>query len=180
MATPTLLKFYISMIRQILEYCSPVLDTHLLKDITLLERVQRFALKTCLKDWNSNSDARLQQASLPTLRNRRAFLKLCTMFKTLIINKLFVFQGDIVSFSPLEHMMQRRSRSSLIIHRPFTRTNSFFIHLCLIPPCCGMVCQSILSVVLPSFLSNTHLNHLYLHIANLLIYSNQNLFVCNH
>ena len=142
LATPALLKLYLSTVRPILEYCSSVWDPHLIKDIVLLERVQRFALRICLKDWHSDSDTLLQQADLPSLRNRRAFLKLCTLYK--IINKLFVFQGDIIHFRSFDHIMQTRSRSSLLIHRPFARTNSFFTHLCPTLLHCGMVCLIIL------------------------------------
>ena len=45
LATPALLKLYLSTVRPILEYCSSVWDPHLIKDIVLLERVQRFALR---------------------------------------------------------------------------------------------------------------------------------------
>ena len=128
MKTPALLKLYASMVRPILEYCSSVWDPYLQKDITLLERVQRFALRISLKEWHCSSDVLTQHANLPSLRNRRAYLKLCALFK--IINRLFVFQGDIVNFRPLEHIMQTRSRSSQLIHRPFARANSFFSFFC--------------------------------------------------
>ena len=124
MKTPALLKLYASMVRPILQYCSSVWDPYLQKDITLLERVQRFALRISLKEWHCSSDVLTQRANLPSLRNRRAYLKLCALFK--IINRLFVFQGDIVNFRPLEHIMQTCSRSSQLIHRPFTRANSLF------------------------------------------------------
>ena len=44
LATPALLKLYLSTVRPILEYCSSVWDPNfLIKDIVLFERVQRFA-----------------------------------------------------------------------------------------------------------------------------------------
>ena len=50
--TSTLLHLYKSFIRPHLEYCAIVWDPHLLKDVDALEKVQRFALRMCLKSWS--------------------------------------------------------------------------------------------------------------------------------
>ena len=45
----TLLKLYLSHIRPHLEYCSAVWNPHLKEDIAELEKVQKFALRVCMK-----------------------------------------------------------------------------------------------------------------------------------
>ena len=50
---------YISLVRAQLTYCSQLWRPHLLKDITLLERVQRHATKFILNDYQSSYRSRL-------------------------------------------------------------------------------------------------------------------------
>jgi hypothetical protein len=85
----TLLKLYVSFIRPHLEYAAAAWDPFLRKDINLIEDVQRFALKVCLKSWNANYNELLEQSHLPTLQARRREAKLCHLFK--IINKVTFF-----------------------------------------------------------------------------------------
>ena len=54
------------------------------KDIDLIEDVQKFTLKVCLKSWNISYSELLEQANLPTLKARRQEAKLCHLYK--IIN----------------------------------------------------------------------------------------------
>ena len=61
---------------------SQVLDWN----IEAIERVQKFALKMCLKSWSSNYEQLLLEAKLPTLKVRRSELSLGHLYK--IINKL--------------------------------------------------------------------------------------------
>ena len=53
-----------------LEYAVPVWDPHLSKNVSSIERVQRFALKVCTKQWNSNYDDLLTLTGLPRLSER--------------------------------------------------------------------------------------------------------------
>ena len=50
----TLLTLYKSFIRPHLEYGSIVWDPYLAGDVDALEKVQRFALRVCLKNWSSD------------------------------------------------------------------------------------------------------------------------------
>ena len=62
-----------------LEYAAPVWDPHLLKDIESVENVQKYGLKMCLKRWDLGYQELLHLTQIPTLENRRVYLKLCTV-----------------------------------------------------------------------------------------------------
>ena len=66
--TSTLLQFYVSYIRPHLEYCSAFWDPYIVKDMEILEKTQKFALKVCLKDWSSNYTTTYQLCHQGTLR----------------------------------------------------------------------------------------------------------------
>ena len=81
----TLIKLYVSFIRPHLEYAAAVWDPSLRIDINLLEDVQKFTQKVCLKSWNASYDELLEQSHLPSLQARRLDAKLCHLYK--IVNK---------------------------------------------------------------------------------------------
>ena len=56
-STPeTLDLLYVSFVRPHLKYAAPVLDPHLQKDIDKLEKVQKFVLRMCTKNWMAGYD----------------------------------------------------------------------------------------------------------------------------
>ena len=57
-------------IRPHLEYCSIVWDPYSAKDVEALEKVQRFALRVCLKQWDLNQEKMLQASGPDTLADR--------------------------------------------------------------------------------------------------------------
>ena len=79
--TETALKLYNAFIRPHMEYTSIMWDPYHCKDIQMLENTQKFALKTCFKDWYSQYADLLEHASLPSLASRRKQAKLCHLFK---------------------------------------------------------------------------------------------------
>ena len=82
--------------------------------------VQKFALKICSKQWDQGYDGLLELFSLPSMENRRLYLKLCHLFK--IVHGLCFFPTGIVSpNTDLTH-----STRSFILQQPFSRTNSFY------------------------------------------------------
>ena len=67
-------------------------DPFLKKDIIeLIENVQKFALKVCIKSWDANYRSLLEISRLPSLESRRVNAKLCNLYK--IINDLTFYPG---------------------------------------------------------------------------------------
>ena len=87
--SPTLLKLYCSFIRPHLEYAAIAWNPALKGDIKLLENVQKFALRVCMKSWNSTYQELLTCAKLASLQDRRTRASLCHLFE--IINNLTDF-----------------------------------------------------------------------------------------
>ena len=88
-STSSLLQLYSSLVRPHLEYASQVWDPFLIKDIQMLESVQKFALKMCCKSWDSSYDENLQQSLLPELSARRKYLNLSYFYN--LVNGRFEF-----------------------------------------------------------------------------------------
>ena len=81
-----LLRLYKAFIRPHLEYAPQVWDPHLVKDIELLEKTQRFALRVCCKDWSATYLDLLDLCQVPSLSNRRRAAKMCQLYK--IVHRL--------------------------------------------------------------------------------------------
>ena len=84
----TLIHLYTTLIRPHLEYAAPVWNPYHLNEITLLEGVQKFALRLCAKNWNLGYCELLNLFNLPSLENRRLYVRLCTLFK--IVHNLYL------------------------------------------------------------------------------------------
>ena len=78
-------KLYKTLVRQILEYCSPVWSPYLKKDIKTLEKVQRRASKCALRNRGHeiSYEERLKILQWPTLEKRRDYLSLVECYKTI-------------------------------------------------------------------------------------------------
>ena len=112
-------ELYTTLVRHLLEYCCAVWNPHLQKDIDKLEWL---ACNICTKNWSASYSDQLHILNLLTTRDRRLFLKLCTMYK--ILNNTFSFPENITNFRSRfqTHPMSTRhvSANSLYAH-----TNSF-------------------------------------------------------
>ena len=78
-------KLYKSLVRPILEYCSPVWFPHLEKDSNTLEKVQRKASSKCALGSNGldmSYEERLKFLKRPTLQQTRLFSSLTVCFAT--------------------------------------------------------------------------------------------------
>ena len=82
----TLLQLHKTFIRPHLEYCSIVWDPYLVKESEALEKVQRFGLRMCLKQWDLNQEQLLQASNVASLSDRRTHAKLSHFYK--IVNEL--------------------------------------------------------------------------------------------
>ena len=104
------------MVRPHTEYASQVWNPHLQKDI---ERVQKFALRMCAKQWDLGYAELLNLFNVPSLMHRRKYLNLCTMYK--IVHNLVYFPHGV--FVP--RITTSRSASKLLYYQPFAHTNAF-------------------------------------------------------
>jgi len=77
-----------------MKYAAPVWDPHLRKDQDVFESTQNFACKMITKNWDKGYYELLNMTNLPSLANRRLYLKLCALYK--IVHNLSYFQPDIV------------------------------------------------------------------------------------
>ena len=75
-----ILKMYKALVRPHLEYAAQVWSPYMVKDIELLEKVQRFALRICSRNYNLSYEELLDLYKTPSLQDRRSFLSLCTFF----------------------------------------------------------------------------------------------------
>jgi hypothetical protein len=76
-----LLLAYITYIRPTLEYASSIWSPYLLKDIHVIERVQKFFTRRLLKKLNLNYTERLTQLNLESLETRRIKADLLETYK---------------------------------------------------------------------------------------------------
>ena len=78
-----LLQLYLTVVRPHLEYAAPVWDPHQQGLSDSLERVQKFTLRMCMRDWSTDYTTLLQSSNLPTLASRRRYLKLCVLYQVI-------------------------------------------------------------------------------------------------
>ena len=81
-----------------------------MKDIRMLESVQKFACKVCLKCWDMDYDNMLHCLiiNLPCLSERQQYLKLLTMYNIvnghLFFQKVFLYFMSIIHLSTADHV----------------------------------------------------------------------------
>ena len=119
--TPTMLKLYCSFIRPHLEYAAIVWNPALKGDIESLENVQKFALRVCMKSWNSPYEELLTSAKLPSLQDRRTVASLCHLFK--IVKGLTDFPDAPVH--AMIHNYDTRLSDKSLFTVPQCRTNAY-------------------------------------------------------
>ena len=73
-------------------------DPYLVKDVELLESVQKFALKVCCKQWSSPYEDLLEISRLSSLQARRETARLVYMYK--LVHKLVDFQEAPIQYRP--------------------------------------------------------------------------------
>ena len=109
------MQLFLTFVWPHLEYAALVWDPHQQGLSDSLERVQKFALKMCMRDWNTDYTTLLQSSNLPTLASRRHYLKLCFLYQ--VIQGQFDFPGaPVVRNLPLN----LRNNSTFLLLRPVT------------------------------------------------------------
>jgi len=91
----------------------------LAQDAQLLEDVQKFACKVCLKQWNTDYHSMLCLLDLPPLTIRRKYLKLVTMYSIISGNMYFPSGHFVYHTSPYS------TRNCNFI-RPFSRLSYMY------------------------------------------------------
>ena len=136
-----LLLIYLTCIRPHLEYACQLWDPSTNKNRHLLEDVQKFACRVCLKRWDLDYDSMLQLLSIPPLTIWREYLKLTTTYN--IIHGHWHFPSGLFVHSNFPYSS---NRSLDHLHIQIT----CIIHLSLLV--CGITCLTLLKPCLPSLL----------------------------
>ena len=118
----TLLRLYTALVRPHLEHAAQVWNPYLEKDIQCIENVQKFALRICAKDYTVSYVHLLDVFLLPSLKNRRLYLSLCSFYS--IVNGLAHFP-KCTAILTTHPMCSSRSHSPHMYMIPFARCNAF-------------------------------------------------------
>ena len=116
-----LLKLYLGLVRPNLEYAVQVWNPHLAKDIKKLESVQNFALRMCMKRWDSSYEDLLDASNLTRLSTRRKFL--CLMYFYKAVNGLIITPDNLISTRHCNYYT--RSSSHTTYYQPLAHSNLY-------------------------------------------------------
>ena len=93
---------YKTLVRPHFEYAAPVWDPHRpFKGHRICGECAKIWTKNVFKRWDLGYQELLHLTQIPTLENRKIYLKLCTLFK--IIHGLFSFTPDVFMPQPNRH-----------------------------------------------------------------------------
>ena len=126
-STDTIRKLYLTIVRPHLEYACEIWDPYLAKDCHMIESVQKFASRVCLKQWSRNTRYQdmLEFLNMPSLATCRRQRKLCTLYK--IVNNLSEYPSP--PLIPRNPYYLSRSVHCLSFVRPYAHTNQYFLFL---------------------------------------------------
>ena len=114
---------HLSLVRPHLDYAASIWSPYTNKDKTLLENVQKFALRMATRCWDSSYQDLLELVNLPTLEQRRLEARLCLLYR--IIHNLCYFDNSVFALSTF--CSHRRFHPLFLKHaHPFAHTNSYF------------------------------------------------------
>ena len=120
------IKLYTTMVRPHLEYAAPVWSPELIKDISKLENVQKFALRVCTKQWNLPYIDLIEKCNLTELRTWRNYLSLSLLHK--IINEDCIFPNTPLVPYAITYFTHSQSANTFVLPQSHTNLfqNSFF------------------------------------------------------
>ena len=128
----TMLRLYSSFIQPHLEYATTAWDPFLKKDIELLEGVQWFGLKVCIKSWNCSYEELLDQTRLPTLQSRCVQSKLCHLY-SIINGTTYYLEAPIQSREPMYSSRSVHGRSLVTLQARTSQYQNSFSPAKLVP-----------------------------------------------
>ena len=121
---------YLSLIRSVLEYGAILWDPHLQKDVDMLERVQRKALRFICGDYRNYSPGTItklqRKCKLPSLQDRRRALRLTFMYKVVEGLVPAMPSANFIEFNPPGRQIRSKRNSDYITNNPienYTRNN---------------------------------------------------------
>ena len=170
-------KLYLSLVKPHLEYGAQVWHPYLSKDVNALEKVQKFGLRICSRQWTKCYEELLELFHLPSLKNRRLFLSLSVFFK--IIHNLVYFP-TIHYLTPLSSFSSRYiiiiiSFASLLRALITSSTHFYltpFLYGIIYIPSQAVTCTTLslyLSIIPCHFFHNVHVLWVHCCISNLLL-----------
>ena len=117
-------KLYLTIVRPHLEYACEIWDPYLAIDCQMIESIQKFASRVCLKQWSRNTRHQdmLEFLNMPSMATRRRQRKLCTLYK--IINNLSEYPSP--PLIPRNPYYLSRSVHCLSFVCPYAHTNQYF------------------------------------------------------
>ena len=122
----SLIRLYHSQVLPLIDYGCIVWDPFLVRHKQRLERVQLFATRIASKQWSESADILNSHFNLPSLCQRRIYLKLLYLYK--LVNGYVSCPYGFLVFNPNPNL--RVSHEKQLV-QPFARTsaflNSFFI-----------------------------------------------------
>ena len=123
-----MLQLYLSLVRPHLDCTASIWSAYIKKDKTLLENVQKFALRMATRSWDSSYQDLLELVDPPTLEHWRLEARLCLLYR--IIHNLCYFDSSVFALSTF--CSHRRFHPLFLEHsHPFAHTNSYFyIFIC--------------------------------------------------
>ena len=116
----TFLSLYKAQVLPILEYGCAVWDPHLTKNIEKLENVQKFAFRIAYKLWSSKFTP-YSSFNMPSLANRRIYLKLLLTYK--LLHGFFYCPSGLFLFRANPNLRTSHNKQLIVT---FSRTNSTF------------------------------------------------------
>ena len=121
-SNPQCLKqLYLSFVRPHLEYAAPVWNPHHTSQIASIEKVQKFALHMCYKDWREQYVSLLERSGIQSLADRRKLLDICYLYQ--LLTGVFNFPDAPLMHRNLDSRLRNFDPQLLCL--PFAQTTAY-------------------------------------------------------
>jgi len=120
--TYTLRCLYLTCIRPHLEYACQLWDPYATGSINMVESIQKFACRVCLRQWDLDYDSVLRLLDIPPLSTRRKYLKITTMNN--IVSNNYYFPSGIFVAHTSPYSSHHHVNANFV--RPFARAQYLY------------------------------------------------------